>query len=149
MNQRILILFFFSSILTTSAQSLNLELLKGNWTHTDTGGGVTGEFWKISGQGAIGEGYHIFFANSKEIQEKLYIEKFAGNWCYIAVPNQQKPVMFCADSITSHFWRFVNHEHDFPQVIEYSFLDERTLEINIYSNRPIEKSAKFYLFKTD
>lgn len=149
MYQRILILWLYViSAITSFGQTPNLRLLEGNWAHTDTVGRVTGERWKITGQVARGEGY-CTLANTTEIQEILTIQKFSESWCYIAAPKQQKPVMFCADSISTHFWRFVNFEHDFPKVIEYQFIRENELEIIIH-NQPISnKSVRFYLFKED
>jgi hypothetical protein len=144
----LLLWIYLASGFASNAQTPNLRLLEGNWAHIDTGGGVTGEIWKMTSQGAKGEGYFTL-ANSTEIQEKLSIQKFSETWCYIAAPNQQKPVMFCADSISTHFWRFVNFEHDFPKVIQYQFIRENELEIIIH-NQPISnKSVRFNLFKED
>lgn len=79
------------------------------------------EEWKIENETELtGKSYSIK-NGIRDIDEVLYIKKFADNWAYVAVPEGQNITLFRLVKYSFNKFVFENEEHDFPQRIIYEF----------------------------
>lgn len=105
---------------TNSEIAQVINKMVGSWESTN-GEYTMHETWSKSsdyhGQGIVKKGSDTLFT------EQLRIMNIAGHWCYIATPQEQKPVLFYLMTSTEDELVFVNPEHDFPQKITYHIPD--------------------------
>lgn len=79
------------------------------------------EEWKIENETELtGKSYSIK-NGIQDIDEVLYIKKFADSWAYVAVPEGQNITLFKLVKYSFNKFVFENEEHDFPQRIIYEF----------------------------
>ncbi len=89
------------------------------------------EEWKIENETELtGKSYSIK-NGIRDIDEVLYIKKFADNWAYVAVPEGQNITLFRLVKYSFNKFVFENEEHDFPQRIIYEFHGDGKLTASV------------------
>ncbi|MGD8779947.1 MAG: DUF6265 family protein [Ignavibacteria bacterium] len=120
-------LIIFSTI---SGQGKILNLIAGKWK-LKTNSFEAYEEWKIKDNSEIvGISYSIE-DGEQEKTEDIYIKRVGEFWVYIAVPQNQNPVLFHLTSFKDNRFVFENSEHDFPETIIYNFVDKTTIAVKI------------------
>jgi|GEM_PF-2236221 len=127
---RIYFLFscFFILFSGIDAQQLNPEnfllQLLGKWKLETASGKYIIEHWEKKGEDYFSGGSKNITGSSGDISatEKLSIIKFHDSYYYIAHPSQNKyPTLFRLEECSDTSAVFINSEHDFPQIIKYTF----------------------------
>ena len=101
-----------------------LHWLKGHWKG-QPGKATYSERWQLTSRGTLeGDAAMVNHAGKQVLTEVLRIEKIGSHIVYIAVVNQNHPVLFTLieTTVEDHkpTWVFENKEHDFPQRIIYT-----------------------------
>jgi hypothetical protein len=79
------------------------------------------EEWKIVNEYDLtGIGFSIEKGDTV-LSEELYVQKFAEQWAYIAIPVNQAITLFALTEYSESKFIFENKEHDYPQRIIYEF----------------------------
>lgn len=110
-------------------QSLTDRLL-GAWERTD-GSKTWMEIWQAPSGRLTGKGIQVA-GQDTVILEYLSISTSGNTPVYCArVPGQNKgkTIRFPLVQSGPHFFRFENSRHDFPQVIQYTFLNGGEMEV--------------------
>ncbi len=92
--------------------------LSGSWAGTD-GGALTEEHWTAPRGGTMVGVQRITKGGNTTGYEHLRIEQREDGVVYVASPRGQQTTTFRLVDSGEGFARFVNPEHDFPQVIQY------------------------------
>ena len=109
---------------------LPFKLLPGTWFNEQAG---IYENWETIDRNLVGKAYKINDVDTIFL-EKLRIFKEQDDYYYEAtVPDQNngKPVRFKLSSFDEKKLTFENPTHDFPQVIEYFFTNEKHIKVTI------------------
>lgn len=77
----------------------------------------------------------------------MRIEPSGEGYAFFASPNGRDPVRFTSTAVTGDTITFVNPDHDFPQVIEYTQQDDRLLAT--VSSLNGDNSIKFVMLRCD
>lgn len=145
------VLFPVVTMSQTSIQSLNW--LVGEWQHIQREMVFT-EFWQLSPDNSLYIGTGKAQKNNKIVsQEEMRIEQVDGDLYYIVTVknhNENKAIPFRLTSLTNNSVTFENPEHDFPQKIEYTFInkDSITAVVSATSNEKIRKLVFNFSRKT-
>lgn len=118
----------------------SIDWLIGNWKGRSQEGIVIEKWKRMDNDSFIGEGYIVVQGDSV-VREHIVMMPFSKFWVYIAQVNQQPPVLFTLVKNENGKLIFENKEHDFPQRIMYSRLDEDRLKIRVegYVGRTLNK----------
>lgn len=111
------------------AQTADFNWLVGKW-QIQSDKTEMYEEWQRDGNRFKGESYSIN-NGGKKVSEILYLEKFADQWAYIALPIKQNITLFALYDTHYGVYTFVNYEHDFPQRIIYSPQDSETIDVTV------------------
>jgi len=141
MKRKVIVLLFFLPFIVKS-QSTDFKWLTGTWK-VDSDKSEKYEVWQMDGNRLKGEGYSIKEGH-KQVFETLFLEEFAGQWAYIALPEGQKITLFALSSQDSNVYTFENYEHDFPQRIIYHYNGDRKIKVSVEADND-EKTKKFEL----
>ncbi len=135
MKSRLLILAFLAigcrsnqnenqAISITTANG-DFDWMLGEWQKIDTVANITLEHWKkISANEYQGNG---FVLNDLDTvwQEKMLLLKKDSCWSLIvSTPGNTDQVVFTESEKTAEYFKVENLEHDFPNYIEYWFLND-------------------------
>lgn len=132
----LILLLVLGTVSSVSAQSEDVEQfqwLVGNWkgNHND---GVFYESWeKADNNTFIGKAYNVVKSDTL-FKEQIQIQKIGKFWVYIATIEEGYPVLFTLINSDETKWTFVNYEHDFPQRIVYTQVEEKKLHVLIESD---------------
>ncbi len=127
-----------------NAQSF--DWLVGKWK-MDTDKMEMYEEWKKDNDRLIGESYMIQ-TGQKKITENLFVQNFAGQWAYIALPKGQAITLFALTEAENNKFVFENKEHDFPQKIIYKYNGDKTIIVSISGEKDGKvKSTSLKLIK--
>jgi len=111
------------------AQTADFKWLVGKW-QIQSDKTEMYEEWQRDGNRFKGESYSIN-NGGKKVSEILYLEKFADQWAYIALPVKQNITLFALIDMSGKTFSFENKEHDFPQKITYILQDSVTLNVTV------------------
>lgn len=133
-------------------QSLTDRLL-GEWERFDDGRTKWMEIWEAPSGRLTGKGIQVVGQDTL-IQEYLSISTSGKKTVYSArVPGQNKgkTIRFPLAQSGTHFFRFENPRHDFPQVMQYTFLNGGEMEVLIANleNGVARREIKFYFRKVN
>jgi len=126
-------------------QRANFDWLTGKWK-VDSSKSEKYEEWHVDGKRLKGEGYTIK-DGQKHVFETLFIENFAGQWAYIALPKGQQITLFALVSQDKNTYIFENKEHDFPGRIIYAFDGEKAIHVSVQDGNDPSKGFKLTLVK--
>lgn len=135
----------------TSIQSLNWLL--GDWQYTRQDMVFT-EFWSYSMDSTTLEGRGIAYKNNRIVsQEEMRIEQIDRDLYYIVTVknhNENKAIPFRLTSLTDNSVTFENPDHDFPQKIEYTMINQDSINavVSATSNEKIRKLVFNFSRKT-
>ncbi|HPE56548.1 MAG TPA: DUF6265 family protein [Bacteroidales bacterium] len=120
-----------------------LRLLPGLWYNSQLG---TYEQWQISNNDYSGRAYKLNKADTIFF-ENLRIIKKEDTFFYEATvfdQNKGKPILFKLIVQQDNRLLFENPKHDFPQVIQYHFLNQDQMEVSIRGvEEELEKEFTF------
>ena len=131
------IVIFFSVSSAGQVKLSNLSWLLGKWESL-SGGTYTTESWeRLSDNTFEGYGETINTTSIESISsETLRIVEMSGEIFYIAkVAHNQYPIAFKLTQCSDSSFVFENHEHDFPQRIEYTLSNEDQLTVNVSNTK--------------
>ncbi|MEO1027555.1 MAG: DUF6265 family protein [Pseudomonadota bacterium] len=98
------------------------ERIAGCWVHNDAS---SHEHWSDTGLGLL-FGYSVTNRGGElRAFEDMRIEPSGEGYAFFASPNGKDPVRFESVAVTEDAITFVNLDHDFPQVIEYTQIDNK------------------------
>jgi len=128
----IVLIVLFSTNIFAQDDSI-IKLFPGKWK-MDTENSEVYEEWKLVNENElIGISYSIE-NGTKNINENLYLKKFADQWAYVAVPKNQNITLFALIEHSPKKFLFENNEHDFPQKISYEFHKDGKMTTAIEGN---------------
>ena len=142
-SRLLFVLFIFISISCyrpTPRQAFNdLKLLEGSWSTTT--GAEFNEVWSIANDSLL-KGVGFSLENSDTLfaeQLKIYL---SDDQVYYAamVGSNEDYVHFKLEEAGSRSWKFVNTNHDYPNIIQYTMVNDSLLEaktMNIRGNKEI------------
>lgn len=130
---RFCLFLYLTSTASAQAPWTGLQRLAGVW---QVEGRFEFEKWETESPDALrGEGYRQPPGGEKQLTETLRLVRNAdGGIAYEAtVPGQNDggTTAFALTFFTPKSWTFENPEHDFPQKIEYRFLDTAYLQVTV------------------
>ena len=130
------------------AQTTDFDWLIGKWK-MDSKKAEVYEEWQKDGDRLKGEGYRIQ-NGQKNVSETLFLENFAGQWAYIAMPKGQTITLFALVQSEKNKFFFENKEHDFPQSIIYSYDGKATIHVSVEADKNGEtRKFEFTLTKVN
>jgi hypothetical protein len=122
----------------------DLKSLEGVWSTTK--GVQFNESWKIVNDSLLeGIGFSLDKGDTLFTEQlKIYL---SGNQVYYAamVGSNEKYVHFKLEEASHHTWKFVNSSHDYPNIIQYTMVNDSLLEaktMNIRGNKEIMFNMK-------
>ncbi len=122
---------FLVSASSFGASVKDIDWLAGTWM--DTNGMeehmTTAEGGKILGMSKLVMGGKIAF------YEFFEIEEVGGNLVLTPMPFGKPGVKFTATQVTGSSVRFENPKHDYPNMINYSYKKNGTLQITVEGNQ--------------
>lgn len=113
---------------TARAQTAGSEFdwLLGRW-EGKLGSGDFHESWTKGADGRLqGEGYFVRGSDTLQ-REQLLIQPIATYWTYIPVIDGKPPVLFTLVENKAGYHVFENREHDFPQRVVYTRMDDGSM----------------------
>ncbi len=113
---------------TARAQAAGSEFdwLTGRW-EGKLGSGHFYESWIRGTDGRLhGEGYFVRGSDTLQ-REQLLIQPVATYWVYIPVIDGNSPVLFTLVENKPGYHVFENKEHDFPQRVVYTRMDDGSM----------------------
>lgn len=118
----------------------DLKILKGKWTTTE--GTQFNEVWTIENDSLLkGVGYSLN-GEDTAFKEVLKIYRIGDEVNYGALVGENDGfVFFQLKNPKKHHWKFVNPDHDYPNIIEYRLISDSLLEartMNIRGNKEIK-----------
>lgn len=124
-------LFFLISYCFVSAQDMEIKKsFPGKWK-MELNSNAVYEEWKIENETELTGKSYTIKNGLQDIDEVLYIKKFADTWAYVAVPEGQNITLFKLVKYSFNKFVFENEEHDFPQRIIYEFNDDGKLTASV------------------
>lgn len=131
-----------------TAVSKKIPWLEGTWKMKLPEGEVI-EIWDSKGKFLMGESYYIENKDTL-FAEKIRIENFFEHTLYVVKPGKGDPVSFTLQEGFGHQLVFANKEHDYPQKIVYTKIDDNTIEAIISGiENGKEHSEKFRYIRSD
>lgn len=103
-----------------------IKLFPGKWKMNVEGALIFEEWEKVNETEFSGISFSLN-GTEKNISENLCLKKFAEQWAYVALPENQSITLFALVEHTANKFIFENKEHDFPQRIIYEFINEDKL----------------------
>lgn len=92
------------------------------------------EVWEISSKQQLNGRAFKIISQDTTLLENLEISQKGKKIYYLATvigQNQGKSIPFLLTQHQEGFFRFENHKHDYPQVIEYTFLSDTELSVQV------------------
>ena len=123
-----------------------IKLFPGKWKMDVVNVEVYEEWQLVNENELIGISYSIE-DGVKNINESLYLKKFADQWAYVAVPKNQNIALFALIEHSPKTFLFENMEHDFPQKISYEFHKDGRMTAAIQGEVNGEIKRKEFSFK--
>ncbi|WJG09285.1 DUF6265 family protein [Aliiglaciecola sp. LCG003] len=129
----LLLCLLITSDLQAQCNSLDsLDWILGTW-HSQTEKDQTWETWQRATDNTF-EGKGETHSAAAIHQEQLRLINMNGEIFYLAkVPSNNLPVAFKLESCESRTAKFVNFEHDFPQILEYHINQDNELVVSVSS----------------
>lgn len=118
--------------------------LQGSWMSEDKS---SVETWAIQGDSLSG---NVYSAGAKKITEVLSIKEVGNSWVYSARvldQNEGNTIYFHLEDYSEGNLLFTNPDHDFPNSLSYSKLNDKTINIIIAGKDG--QSSTFRIFKLD
>ena len=115
----IILLVLFATNIFAQDDSI-IKLFPGKWKMEIENVEVYEEWELVNENELVGISYSMK-DGVKNINESLYLKKFADQWAYVAVPKNQNMALFTLIAHSPKKLLFENKEHDFPQNISYEF----------------------------
>jgi Domain of unknown function (DUF6265) len=149
----VLLLCGFYFIPEASGQKIksmkNIEWLAGNWTMETKKGNIY-ENWKLIDDNKMeGISYKVFKKDTT-MRETMELILENGDIFYIATVKDQnngEPVRFKMTDGNRRHMEFENREHDFPQMIKYTWKQNDRFEVEIFGLIKGKKKTMLYEFK--
>lgn len=123
-----------------------LSLFPGKWK-MDVDESEVFEFWEIVSDTELFGSSYILENGEKYISENMYLKKFADQWAYVAIPEDQTMTLFVLVDYSSKKFVFENLEHDFPQRIIYEFHKDGKMTAAIEDSENSENKRMEFSFK--
>ncbi|MEJ2594690.1 MAG: DUF6265 family protein [bacterium] len=129
------VLGLLSLLLSISCQSPNsserigeLRVLLGTWETSD--GTIFTEHWNVVNDSILSGMGFSNYGTDTVFKESLKIFTLRDNIYYSAnIKGHDHEVVFRLEKTgNGRYWKFVNPDHDYPNIIEYRLLDDSTLE---------------------
>jgi hypothetical protein len=141
-----MILIVLFSINVFAQDDTIIKLFPGKWKMDVENSEVYEEWQLVNENELIGISYSID-DGVKNINENIYIKKFADQWAYVAVPINQNITLFALIEHSPKKFLFENKEHDFPQKISYEFHKDGTMTAEIEGDVSGETKRRKFSFK--
>ncbi len=125
----------------------DLKIIEGKW-QTIQGSDFI-EVWEIKNDSLLAGTGLSMNGSDTSFQESLKIYR-SGDWIYYAarVGSNEDYVPFRLKEKKKDYWMFINPEHDYPNIIEYTLLNDSTLQASTMNNRR-NKELKFVMRKVE
>ena len=124
MQTTLILLLFITNILAQDDSIL--KLFPGKWKMISDKIEYYEE-WKLMNDNELtGVGFSIEEGDTV-LSEELYVQKFAEQWSYVAIPVNQAITLFALTEYSESKFIFENKEHDYPQRIIYEFIADSNL----------------------
>jgi hypothetical protein len=141
----IVLLVLFATNIFAQDDSIK-KLFPGKWKMDVENAEVYEEWQLVNENELIGISYSIE-DGVKNINESLYLKKFADQWAYVAVPKNQNIALFALIEHSPQKLLFENMEHNFPQKISYEFHKDGRMTAAIQGEVSGETKRKEFSFK--
>lgn len=147
MNKSLVVLFFLGSVLIyscyrpSSKQAFeDLKLLEGTWSSSE--GPDFSETWTIINDSLMtGIGFSLNNSDTA-FKEYILIKRISDGIFYGAMTEDNGNfVFFKLEEAGQHKWKFVNHENEYPNIIEYKLTNDDQLTATISNIRGNKKIA--------
>ena len=139
----VLLLLFVTNIFAQDDSII--KLFQGKWKMDVENVEVYEEWQLVNENELIGISYSLE-DGVKNINESLYLKKFADQWAYVAVPKNQNIALFVLIEHSPKKFLFENMEHDFPQKISYEFHKDDRMTAAIQGDVDGETKRKEFSF---
>ena len=143
---KIIVLLVLFAINIFAQDDSIIKLFPGKWKMDVENVEVYEEWQLVNENELIGISYSIE-DGVKNINESLYLKKFADQWAYVAVPKNQNIALFALIEHSPKKLLFENMEHDFPQKISYEFHKDGRMTAAIQGDVNGEIKRKEFSFK--
>ena len=140
----IALLVLFATNILAQDDSI-IKLFPGKWKMDVENVEVYEEWQLVNENELIGISYSLE-DGVKNINESLYLKKFADQWAYVAVPKNQNIALFVLIEHSPKKFLFENMEHDFPQKISYEFHKDDRMTAAIQGDVDGETKRKEFSF---
>jgi len=141
----IVLLVLFETNILAQDDSI-IKLFPGKWKMDVENIEVYEEWQLVNENELVGISYSIE-DGVKNINESIYLKKFADQWAYVAVPKNQNIALFALIEHSPKKLLFENMEHDFPQKISYEFHKDGRMTAAIQGDVNGEIKRKEFSFK--
>jgi hypothetical protein len=142
-----LVLFQVKAVFCQSKPAPSFLPWVGFW-QVPSNSSVIFEQWDLTSRNLlIGKGFEIRNADTV-VLEKMRIFKKGKFFYYearVINQNQGKPVLFKMTECDNRVYRFENPQHDFPQMIQYTFDSPETFEVLLSNNPSISERKEIKL----
>lgn len=144
MNIKRVLLFWIVIPVFIFGQDNDFSWLAGKWKMQNTQAEIYEE-WKKDNIQMVGESY-MLKAGQKKVTENLFLQNFAGQWAYIALPKGQSITLFALHPPENNTFIFENKEHDFPQRIIYKYDGKKTIDVTIDGQKNGQTKSMSFTF---
>jgi hypothetical protein len=141
----IVILVLFATNIIAQDDSI-IKLFPGKWK-MDVENVEVYEEWQLVNENELTGISYTIEDGVKNISENLYLKKFADQWAYVAVPENQSITLFALTEHSPKKFLFENQEHDFPQKISYEFHKDGSMTAAIEGEVNGEIKRREFTFK--
>lgn len=118
---KIFFVFVLFSASVLSQDDSIIKLFPGKWKMISDKIEYYEEWKLINSNELTGIGFSIEEVDTV-LSEELYMQKFAEQWAYVAIPVNQAITLFALTEYSESKFIFENKEHDYPQRIIYEFI---------------------------
>ncbi len=118
--------------------------LTGGWTG-EVWGGVMEEWWTPPRGGLMLGAGRLMMDGRAVFFEHLRLEARPEGLTYVAQPGGAPPTDFPARLADEQVLEFFAPEHDFPRLIRYERLDQRTLRVTLHGTEAGAEKSDIYL----
>jgi hypothetical protein len=123
-------LIFFPTLLGLSLQD-DLTWPSGKWRTVSKKDQFSEEIWTVASDGKL-NGIGCFVKKGDTLfKESMTIFVQEDKWFYRAEPQGQTATLFSLDEHSTTHWVFINPDHDYPQRIEYTLVDDEHLKATV------------------